>query len=364
MDPQQLLNQLRRLMADYEKAQKFIDATYPRLAQQRREIAQMANEYAKGYPTLAKAYEEYLALQDKQLVDLLKYKAHPAPKASDILQVIAKQRREADAERRMYRYLVEDYETLMPELAELREDFDGTGADEGYLVEADEPPEVDEAKDNAALFLSKEQYETLSPSERNQVALDNYWKKRKSKWHIGIMYERYVGSVYEQQGYDVSYEGIIKGRQDLGRDLIAKKGQETVVVQCKNWSRFKLLHEKHIFQFFGTVFKYRDEHRSENVRALFYTTTNVSDLARRFGNELGIEMKEQEKLPQPYACIKCNIAPATGEKIYHLPFDQQYDRVKIKPRLGEKYCSTVAEAEKLGFRRAMRFQGLEGKVEA
>jgi hypothetical protein len=27
--------------------------------------------------------------------------------------------------------------------------------------------------------------------------------------------------------------------------------------------------------------------------------------------------------------IKCNISKRSGEKIYHLPFDQQYDKVKI-----------------------------------
>jgi len=41
-----------------------------------------------------------------------------------------------------------------------------------------------------------------------------------------------------------------------------------------------------------------------------------------------------------------------GVKIYHLPFDQQYDRTKIIPDKGEKYVYTVAEAEKAGFRRA------------
>ena len=52
--------------------------------------------------------------------------------------------------------------------------------------------------------------------------------------------------------------------------------------------------------------------------------------------------------------IKCNINQATNERIYHLPFDQQYDRTKIIPALGECYVRTVAEAESLSFRRAFR----------
>ncbi len=56
--------------------------------------------------------------------------------------------------------------------------------------------------------------------------------------------------------------------------------------------------------------------------------------------------------------IKCNINQSTKEKIYHLPFDQQYDRTKITAECGEFYATTVAEAEKKGFRRAFRFAGV------
>ena len=46
-----------------------------------------------------------------------------------------------------------------------------------------------------------------------------------------------------------------------------------------------------------------------------------------------------------------------GEMIYHLPFDQMYDRVVIEPEKGECYVKTVAEAEQKGFRRAYRWRG-------
>jgi hypothetical protein len=45
------------------------------------------------------------------------------------------------------------------------------------------------------------------------------------------------------------------------------------------------------------------------------------------------------------------------EKIYHLPFDQQYDRTKIIKSKGEFYAKTVIEAELRGFRRAHRWRG-------
>ena len=52
--------------------------------------------------------------------------------------------------------------------------------------------------------------------------------------------------------------------------------------------------------------------------------------------------------------IKCNINRTTKEKIYHLPFDQQYDNVKIDD-VGEFFAMTVQEAEDAGFRRAKRW---------
>ena len=67
---------------------------------------------------------------------------------------------------------------------------------------------------------------------------------------------------------------------------------------------------------------------------------------------LGIRV-ESIPLARSYAMIKCNINPTTKEKIYHLPFDQQYDRTLVSPP-GECYVETVKEAEHRGFRRAWR----------
>ena len=57
--------------------------------------------------------------------------------------------------------------------------------------------------------------------------------------------------------------------------------------------------------------------------------------------------------------IKCNINPSTRERIYHLPFDQQYDRAVIGAIPGECYVGTADEAEAKGFRRAFRHRSSE-----
>lgn len=68
-------------------------------------------------------------------------------------------------------------------------------------------------------------------------------------------------------------------------------------------------------------------------------------------NRLGVPVK-YIPLDLGYPMIKCNVNQ--GNKIYHLPFDQQYDRVKIQHD-GEFYVKTVGEAERKGFRRAKRY---------
>lgn len=219
----------------------------------------------------------------------------------------------------------------------------------------------EETQDEITKYLSKEEYRKLPSIERNQMALDRFWKRPKSKWLIGRLYERYIGYLYEERGYDVEYVGIFKGYEDLGRDLICQKGKDFIVIQCKNWSKFRTIYEKHIFQFFGTVFQYRDENPDRKVKAIFYTSTKLSNLAKRFSKELGIELKENFKFDKEYPCIKCNISRVDGTKIYHLPFDQQYDNTKVEKERGEFYCKTVKEAEDASFRRAFRYKGNKTK---
>jgi hypothetical protein len=78
----------------------------------------------------------------------------------------------------------------------------------------------------------------------------------------------------------------------------------------------------------------------------------VSERWRDYGNELDIDLYEDQILER-YPCIKANIEN-DKEKIYHLPFDQQYDTTKIEPDKGESYFMTVKEADDNGFRRAKR----------
>lgn len=352
---QELLN----LLSDFKNASKNFDEAFRRLEEQEKSVNQLAKERQIGFPWLAKAYEEFFNLQDKNIIDFLQYKKHSAISAAAVVKEQSRLRREAQKEAKIAQYLVEYYENIAPFLLDLKEEVDIASEQERALLKEYSEEELE---DEVTAYLTKEEYRKLPSVERNQLALDRFWKRPKSKWLIGRLYERFIGYLYEEQGYDVDYVGIFKGFEDLGRDLICRKEKDFVVIQCKNWAKFRTIYEKHIFQFFGTVFQYRDENPDRKVRAIFYTTTELSKLAQRFASELGIELRENFKFDKNYPCIKCHTSKtdtpyaSRGTKIYHLPFDQQYDKTKLENKYGEFYCKTVKEAEDAGFRRAFRYR--------
>ena len=138
--------------------------------------------------------------------------------------------------------------------------------------------------------------------------------------------------------------------------MIATKGDEVETIQCKRWSREKQIHEKHIFQLYGTLIAYRIDHPDKQATATFVTSTVLSDRAKQFAEDLGIKTLESYPL-EKYPCVKCNVSRRDGTKIYHLPFDQQYDKTLVEEERNECYVDTVKEAEELGFRRAFRWRG-------
>jgi len=334
-------------------------------------INALAKEKSLGFPWLAEAYSDYFYLQDLKKADYLETKSHPAKKASDHVREIATERRIAEKLYRILRYQLEYYENLFPWLV----DFKSEDIDDLIKQLLDKKKKEDyseQPNDPAKKWLTEAEYKNLQNVEKYQLALDRYWQKKKSKWEIGRDYERYIGYLYEKRGYNVYYQGIVEGLADLGRDLIASDMNNTEIIQCKCWSQERTIHEKHIFQLFGTTVEYwikKNERinsfqpeffpelfQKDNIRATFFTSTKLSEKAREFAKALRIKVVEDFPF-QHYPFVKCNISKRTGEKIYHLPFDQQYDRTIIEEERNECYVETVREAESLGFRRAFRWKG-------
>ena len=221
---------------------------------------------------------------------------------------------------------------------------------------------IDETVDPVSRYLSKEDFERLSTAERNQLAFQKYMTRPKSNWEIGRMYERWIGHQFERDGWSVHYHGALAGLEDMGRDLICKKGHVTEIVQAKCWSTSKTIREKHVFQLYGTLVLARLDDPSGIISGKLVTSAALSDVAMNAAKHLGITVVQKHELSKSYPMIKCNINARTNERIYHLPFDQQYDRVKILPSLGEKYVTSAHEAEREGFRRAFRFTGAANNI--
>lgn len=295
---------------------------------------------------------------DTEMEDELR-SARWAPRAADIVNAIKYKNRILKEQNAMLKFELETIKEYFPLIAEfeeeLLEDRLQVTKSEEESRETKEVKENKEGIDPVRNYLSDDEWKKLSSRERNQLALDRYKLRHFSKAEIGRFYERQLGYEFEQQGYKVKYFGIEKGFEDLGRDLVCTKRKTTLIVQAKCWSNEKTIHEKHIYQLFGTTTTYRIEHPKEEVEAHFYTTTSLSIVAKEAADRLGIHVHENYALNKDYPIIKCNVG-ANGEKIYHLPFDQQYDKTQIR-KTGERYATTVAEAERFGFRRAKRWFG-------
>lgn len=309
------------------------------------DIEDLIKKRCEHYPHIAVVYADLQTIHLEKVAKYFDTKRHPAHGAADTIREIKKEAKKILQEKKELEYKFAYIQELFPNINDI---FDSGFEEDGFELE------TEDNTDRVRLFLSEEEYKTLSITERNQLALDNYIAKRKSKWQIGRDYEMYIGYLLEQKGYRVTYTGITKKLEDMGRDLIAEKDNKALIIQCKNWSQEKVIHEKHIFQLYGTVVMY-GLNSMLDVKGVFITTTKLSNTAKLVADYLEIKVVESESLKE-FPRIKCHINKKSGEKIYHLPFDQQYDATVIDDE-NEFYAFTVKEAEEKGFRRAFKHKG-------
>ena len=341
--------------------------------QKQKLLQQFLNAKISDFPVVATIIADYETAKDAHIAHMLEIKKRRALKASKEVRTIRAEKRALIQENKAYKWELEYIRNLLPWLSDLEDE----------PIEPTTSYENPDYKDSdaAGYWLTPEEYQKLPDTEKYQRALDRYKKRNKTSSEIGRAYERYIGYLYEKDGYTVTYYGIERGLDDLGRDLICIKGDKVHIVQCKCWSnkKKKVIREKHLNQLYGTVVAYKvarsmgitiddlakitsDELQIMGqgnldlytITPVFCSTVPFSPTALAFAKILDIKCRV--KPLDNYPMIKCNIS-RTGEKIYHLPFDQQYDKTIITPADGECYALTVEEAEKKGFRRAKRWKG-------
>ena len=306
---------------------------------------------------IASLMADYLTLRIKENEEFLHKsdKYHERQRAVKISEIRA-ETKELLSKYKEAQYQLDYLIRMYPELSDVIE----CGIDNCLSFDDMQSNKEEFEGDPVSKYLSREEWNKLTETERNQLALDRYLERMKSNWEIGRDYELYIAHVYESEGYDVDTFGSYMRLNDLGRDLIAKKGRKTLVIQCKYWSAKKEIHENHICQLFGTTICYCLENKLsyDDVEPVFVTSTVLSDKAKEFANMLHIKVVQDKPL-RDFPRIKCNIGHdeyGFTTKIYHLPMDQLYDKTKITKN-GECYCYTVAEAESKGFRRAFKWHG-------
>lgn len=316
------------------------------------------------FSTVACLMADALTLVYDREAEYMRYKERPAIAAAKIVSQLREKTRKHIED---YKNMLYRYEFMLSSFPEIKQYIEN---DEELLNIAEyvSYSDLQDNRDRSRDYLSEDEWKKLTVTQRNQLALDRYVQKRKkSNWAIGRDYEMACAYSLQKKGYFVEMHGIEKRLGDLGRDLIAKRFDKTLfktdyssgevlVIQCKCWNKDFPVRENVLMQLYGTTVAYQIENKKILGTGIKVTPvlmipsfTNLSDMAISFAEVLGIRILRQEFVEFPR--IKCNING--NNKIYHLPFDQQYDTAQIK-NAGEFYAFTVAEAESKGFRRAMR----------
>lgn len=340
-----------------KQKEELLLQTELKLRKKEQDINKIINDETQNASWLTNRFIDYLKINDDNIINYLKNKPRPALKAAQIISEMSKEKNKYCREAKKLQYNLDYLVHIFPMLEDAMQL--NTHDLERAIFKMKKNSEQKDEYETVKQWLSPEEYTRLSNTEKYQLALDRYLKSYKSPWQIGIAYERYIGYIYENKGYSIIANGALKGFEDFGRDIIAENEEEILIIQCKYWRKERVIRENHIFQLYGTTILKEIELEQENkkakkVKGILITSTTLSTEARMVADKLGIKLIENEDFNKEYPCIKCNINITTKEKIYHLPFDQQYDNIKIVSSIGEKYVSTVKEAEELGFRRAKR----------
>lgn len=329
-------------------------------------IAHDAEERLKSstpFKEVANLYADALAVAYGDIATELRKRVRPANSTADkIERELKKKIREIAYEAKESSYRWNFLLSIHPELKEYIFDDNSLMS----MAEYADMDDFNENRDRARDYLSEEEYSQLSDTQKYQLALDRYKERRRSNaWIAGVEYEMFCSYQLRKKGYYVIEHGVSMKKADLGRDIIAQKDGTTYIIQCKRYSlqnldgTDKYVHENVICQLYGTTIEYQITHpdntlfsASNKVIPVLCTTGRLSDIAKIFADRLKVQIFQFDM--GDYPMIKCNIND--NEKIYHLPFDQQYWRTKIE-RSDEFYAWTVQEAEQAGFRRALRWRG-------
>ena len=191
---------ISRLNADLETARAENKNTKNDLLDSSKRLSDLSNIMAEKnihFPWLATAFADYQELIGKREERFVRYKKHPAPSSADAVKAATARTKMAERNFRLLKYRLDFLEKFFPWIPEVAGDtLENILARNDKIKSDDGKPE--DVKDPVNQFISPEEYRALSPSRRNQLALDRWMSNRnKPIWEIGRIYERFVGYKYE-----------------------------------------------------------------------------------------------------------------------------------------------------------------------
>lgn len=109
----------------------------------------------------------------------------------------------------------------------------------------------------------------------------SYGQRMKELREKGKEYEEFVAGYFKIDGYEIELHGIKNGVKDKGIDIICKKDNELILIQCKNWradTKYKINHEK-LKAFVGCCTEYVNENKlfDKNIKLKFITSNYILD---------------------------------------------------------------------------------------
>ncbi|MGA1939441.1 restriction endonuclease [Arcobacter sp. YIC-310] len=121
---------------------------------------------------------------------------------------------------------------------------------------------------NDCVFKIKGGIEHRFSSDKLSCSIKDHNKRNK----YGNDYEEFISNKYKSAEYKVELRGIKESFNDGGLDLIAKKNNIIVLVQCKNWkmSNSYKVNQKDLRAFVGDCFLYLKDKNLEGKKVSYH----------------------------------------------------------------------------------------------
>lgn len=302
-------------------------------------------------PIMIKLYDDFFKKSIEDYQNYFSNKIRPSMKSAEILGEIKNDYKNLQIENRQLKLMLSEF--IPDEETNTKEEKEESSFD---------------VEEKAYKYgrLPKEQWEKLTYVEKLDVVLERYKNSWKDKLNIGLEFERYCGYLYEKKGYQVKYWGILNGKSDGGIDLVAKSKTKTLYIQCKYWGTSKTIRENTISQLFGSALKMALDNgetyetfikkvKSEKIRIILLTKTEISEEAKSFCEKLNVIYQEKIEIKQNYPRVKLVYGE---EKIFYIPTDLQYDNISFGSTNKEyDRAFTCKEAEEKGYRHCYKWRG-------